>query len=281
MNKLLLFFALISITTFSQDRNLIYEFTKGTPIKAYNLVSGYEMGEKLLIAQSGWRFKIDQEVESGLLIQFIDWGEDEPSTITAFNAQLTNNNTESKSNGTGIQLSEEPYYLITKAIFEKNTQEYKEPDPKFSFSGGVLTVPIKIRPAGDDVDENGDKVRPFDFGGDINIGLTAGLRLRLDKSKKTFLTATAGINITAVSIDENSVRGGAVTSKTNAASLTPVTGIIFEYNEFQLMGAIGWDRLAGETGENWVYQGKPWFGVGLGYKIFNTSNNTPSKNVSD
>ena len=285
MKKLPLLLVLFTLSLYSQDRNLVYEFIKGTPIKAYNLATNEVLVSKTLIAQRGWRFRYDQTVKDGILIQMMDWEEgEEPQEVESFRANYTNqiaslNAANVKTNQGTVDTSDNPYYLISIDTFKANTKEFKNPDPIFSFSAGVLTVPIKIRPRGSDKDENGETIRPFDFGGDINIGLTAGLRCRLDKSAKSFLIPTVGINITSVSIDENSITDGSVTSKTNAASLTPIVGLIFEYNEFQFMGAVGWDKLAGKTGENWIYQDLPWIGVGLGYKLFNSSNNKPKTNV--
>ncbi|WP_054851067.1 hypothetical protein [Olleya sp. ITB9] len=247
-----------------------YDFTTNTP------------SSKTIIAQKGWRFTIDQPDTSGYVIKFLKWDdEDNPKNQTIY-AKVTTTQVISKKGNT-ISKNEEiiNYYHISNSDFSDFTKEFTEEDPSLSFVTGAITVPIKIRPSGDQIDDEGNKTRPFDFTGDINIGVSVGLRIRLDKKGVGFLIPSAGINLTSVSIDENTVRNDIITSKTNASSLTPFIGIIGEYDNFQVALITGWDRLSGKTGENWIYQGKPWFGVGLGYNIFNTSNNNPSNNKDE
>ena len=75
MKKLPLLLVLFTLSLYSQDRNLVYEFIKGTPIKAYNLATNEVLVSKTLIAQRGWRFRYDQTVIDGILIQMMDWEE--------------------------------------------------------------------------------------------------------------------------------------------------------------------------------------------------------------
>jgi hypothetical protein len=225
---------------------------------------------------------MDHSDANGYVITFLKWDdENNPKNhsiyATVKSTQMLNEAGETMS----VKETQVNYYYITKVEFDNYAKKFIEEDPRYSFVTGAITVPIKIRPGGDLVDANGDKVRPFDFTGDINIGLSVGLRIRLDKKGMGFLIPSAGLNLTSVSIDESTVSDGIITSKTNASSLTPFVGFIGEYNSFQVALITGWDRLSGKTGENWIYQGKPWFGIGLGYNIYNTSNNNPSTNKED
>lgn len=58
--------------------------------------------------------------------------------------------------------------------------------------------------------------------------------------------------------------------KTNASSITPSFGLIFHYDDFQIGIITGWDFLARDLGDNWLYQGRPWYGLRLGLGLINT-----------
>jgi len=270
---------------FSQnDSDTVHYFTQTIVLKEYDFTANPPAAtSKTLIALKGWRFTVDQVDANGdYVIKFLKWrGQDNPNNETVYATVSTVAVMNKKGQSVTKKKEEINFYLISKSDFDNYTKPFEEANPLLSFETGAITIPIKLRPAGDRVDDDGNKVRPFDFSGEINIGLSIGLRIRLDKKGKGFLIPSGGINLTSVSIDESTVRNGIITSKTNASSLTPFIGLIGEYDNFQIAALTGWDRLSGRTGENWIYQGKPWFGIGLGYNIFNTSNNNPTKNPKD
>lgn len=259
--SLLLFFVLS--TAFSQD-NVVYHFTKSTVINSYDLKANPQIVSKSIeIAQKEWRFVIDQEIASGYVIRFLKWNKNSPQNEKFYEAKTNK--------------GERLYFYITTTQFNDNVEKYVNKNPRWSFVTGAITIPIKIRPGGDKKDTEGNLLRPFDFTGEVNVGLSIGLRIKMgSNNSKFFLIPSTGINLTAISVDESTVTNGFVTSKTNASSLTPFIGLICEYDSFQIALMTGWDNLSGRTGENWIYQGKPWFGIGLGYNIFNTSNNKPN-----
>lgn len=285
MKKFILYaIASLYIGAFAQNNNdAVYYLTRTMSLKQYNFNANPPApSSTTIIAQKGWRFVVDQPDNTGYVIKFLKWENDNnPNNQTIYATVNTVAMLDSKGNIQQVSQETINFYHITKQDFENFTKKYVQDNPKFGFVTGAITVPIKIRPAGSKKDSNGNKLRPSDFTGDINIGLSIGLRIRLDKSGKGFLIPSAGLNLSSVSIDENTVRNGVITTKTNASSLTPFMGIIGEYDKFQIALITGWDRLAGKVGENWIYQGKPWFGVGLGYNIFNTSNNKPDNNEED
>jgi hypothetical protein len=278
---LILLLSLSCSFSFSQnDDDTVYYLTRTMSLKKYDFTtSPPSVSSNAIIAEKGWRFTIDQPDASGYIIKFLKWnGDNNPKNQTIYATVTTAQVIDKKANTINIKEEAINYYHISKSDFDSYVKTFVQENPLLSFVTGAITVPIKIRPGGDKVDSEGNKLRPFDFTGDINIGLSIGLRIRLDAKAKSFLIPSAGINLTSVSIDENTIKNGVITSKTNASSLTPFIGLVGEYDNFQIALLTGWDRLSGKTGENWIYQGKPWFGIGLGYNIFNTSNNTPSTN---
>ena len=267
-----LFLILFAVTTLSYSQNdKVYRFTKSISIQEYDISKGSPDEDKKEIAQKGWLFKIDQDLDSGYVIRFLKWKKNEIR-----NKNFYSNTIMANKNGKEVKVDEAPkYFFISDSQFTDAISEYIGKAPWLSFVTGAITVPIKIRPSGEEMDAEGNKLRPFDFTGDINIGVSVGARIRLHPNGRSFVIPSAGINITSISVDPSTVKNEIITSKTNASSLTPFIGTTFEYDNFQASFLVGWDKLAGRTGENWIYQGKPWLGIGLGYNIFNTSNNTP------
>lgn len=284
MRTFLLLLLLVSYSSlFSQnDDEQVYYLTRTMNLKEYDFTQvPPAISANTIVAQKGWRFTIDQPDPTGYIIKFSKWEDKKDPRNQTIYAEVTTSQVVTRGGGTVTEMKEDiKYYHILKKDFDDYVKEYVGKSPRYSFVTGAITIPIKIRPAGDNVNEEGNKLRPFDFTGDVNIGVSIGLRIRLDKKGLGYLIPSAGINLTSVSINENTVRNNIISSQTNASSLTPFIGLIGEYEGFQMALVTGWDRLSGNTGENWIYQGKPWFGIGLGYKIFNTNNKNPN-NDSD
>ena len=144
---------------------------------------------------------------------------------------------------------------------------YDGDKPKWSFVSTAVTIPIKIRPG--DGKDGDDKKRYFDFEGNVNIGLTAGIRRRISTNGTSYLSLFGGISVGSSKLTtDNSL----VTSETNVSTLTPFIGLMFEYNDFEIGLFTGWDYASGKIGQSWDYNALPWLGVGLGYNIFTTKN---------
>lgn len=272
MKSIILILILTVNFAYSQTKEVFY-FKQALPIKLYDLNQSPPIVTSTIeIAQKGWRFYVDHKITNGYIITFLKWTNDETRNDNFYSTKTTINVKGKKST---IKETKK-YFFISDSDYSNATDKYVNNNPKWSFVTGAVTIPIKIRPSGDETDIDGNKIRPFDFTGEVNVGLSFGLRIRLNPNGKGFIIPTAGLNLTSISVDPSTVKNDILTSKTNASSITPFIGVIGEYDNFQLSLLTGWDRLAGKTGENWVYQGKPWFGLGLGYNIFNTKNNSPN-----
>lgn len=136
--------------------------------------------------------------------------------------------------------------------------------PKYGFVTSAIMLPVKIR-FGDGEDE--DNSRRFNFEGNVNVGLAAGFRLRINKNGLYYLNFMGGLNIGSTKLTEENTNGG-VTNDTNTSILTPFAGILFEYNDFEIGAFLGWDHISGKLGKKWHYQGNTWLGIGMGYNIF-------------
>ena len=163
-------------------------------------------------------------------------------------------------------------YVLTTNHKEHYTTEYKGESPKISFVSTAMIIPIKIRfgdgsKTSEVIDENGRRTRFSNFEGNVNIGGTAGVRLRLHPNGRSFLNVVGGLSLGTTPLTKETA---AVESNVNATTLSPFSGLLFEYDSFQVGLFYGWDNIGGSMGRTWVYQGKPWMGVGLGYKVFST-----------
>ena len=282
----LICFMLIQAQTPEEDKTLerdkIYVFKSGTPVHVYNRLKSIKESEKI-IAQSGWKFQIDEVLEDGFIIRFTKWKANflasktkkesaKNKNLTFVNqfeseVKLTKDNKEEK-----ISYETPLYYFIDKSSFENRTATQQAKTPIYSFVSGAVTVPIKIRPGGDERNEDTDeRIRQFDFANDINVGISAGFKIRIDSKQRAFFNILGGISLTSVSVDEGNTNNF-VEQKTNASAITYSIGLVFQYDDFQFGFFNGWDYLSRDFGENWVYQGRPWYGIGLGLSIFSTKN---------
>ena len=54
-----------------------------------------------------------------------------------------------------------------------------------------------------------------------------------------------------------------------ASALTPLMGAVFEFSKAQVGFYWGWNLINGVEKDVWIYQGKPWFSIGVATSIFN------------
>lgn len=235
--------------------------TDGTPVSPSSTI----------VANKGWEVRIDKVLtaDDKVVIYFLKWKESNPK-LTQRNDQLVEKTVAipavpAQTDGEGNIVvaaipaktkNERVYFYLTLDDFKKGLSK-KKSDIDIQF--GTATIPIKIRPGN-------DEGIPFDFNGNFNAGV--GLSIKFNSFYG--INLYTGISITSVPVDEKT-SNGIVTSATNAGALTPTIGIIKEIGPVQVGGFIGFDYLSRELGENWIYQGRRWFGVGVGVNIFDVS----------
>ncbi|MFT5384555.1 MAG: hypothetical protein ACI81W_001956 [Saprospiraceae bacterium] len=66
---------------------------------------------------------------------------------------------------------------------------------------------------------------------------------------------------------------GVITASTSekAPALSFTLGGVFEFSKAQFGVYVGWDYISGSNKDIWIYQGKPWFSIGVGTSLFNSS----------
>lgn len=151
-------------------------------------------------------------------------------------------------------------FKIKKSRFASNTKTYYN-----RFRGiryGTYTVPIRLRKTDG----------TFEFDSNLSLGASIVSRFSLSKFNEHFyLDISAGLSITKVNLNpENSDLGLATgdfadIEALSPAAITPTFGILLGVAENINIGTyIGWDHIStADNKANWIYNGKPWIGIGL------------------
>jgi hypothetical protein len=191
------------------------------------------------------------------VIQFLRWDpKRDPELFTTFNAATAEPSAPTKT------------FCVDKNYFDRTvSRTYASGRQSWDLAAGVLLLPIKMRLGGEG--------RPFDFSRDVTLGTVVGPRWRLSPTRSAFLSVLGGAGITAVTLNASST-GGVVTENTDRAAVTLTAGSMLEVNRFQVGILLGVDRISNPNQTDWLYQGKPWLSIGLGYSLLSAPPSTPA-----
>lgn len=219
-------------------------------------------------------FTVERVVDDTLLvIRFLNWKSgSEKSAI--YNYESTEV-IDTKVDKNGIKSTKKTYnraekfFAIPKSVFEKSCSEYTVTQ-KWDITLGTLMTPFKLRND------------PFQFTTNLNLGTMIVGRINLKHGFN--IGASLGLSLSSVQLDSLSTNG-TVTAATERPAFTPSVGIIFGYKNINLTLSRGWDFINKNSSieRSWVYQGKPWFGLGIGISLFkiDSGNSTPTGQVED
>jgi hypothetical protein len=150
-------------------------------------------------------------------------------------------------------------FAIKPSEFDAACKEYF--GTKKDFTWGVMTLPIKARFG------NGDD-KLFDFEERLNLGFVFGLRKQLKGYVEQSLNYLMGFGITSAKTDSSSMKDLAYYDGSSSLALSLHTGILYQYDNFQVGIFLGADFVPGRVGREWRHQGKPWIGLALGVSLF-------------
>lgn len=183
-----------------------------------------------------------------------------------------------KDTTTGENRIYRKYFCIKASDLVEGKVRKKYQTWKPLLSVGALAIPVKIRFG---VNPDSSQHVPMDFTTDFTLGSTAGIKFRISKYDKNYLNLLGGIGITSVIADSTSTRGVVKESNSKLSAFTMTTGILAEFNGFQVGGFVGWDfvgRSVSKFGNSaWDYQGKPWIAIGMGYQIISRNDEKNGK----
>ena len=160
------------------------------------------------------------------------------------------------------------YYKISLEDYSKNT-EIERNKGHFFVSGSTTFLKIRFGNGKYDKNsqDNNNEAISSQFTNDFNAGLILGYKFQPKLRKPISFGVNIGLNYTHINItpeDSNNF----LNSNTSAAGISPSIGVSLEINKFIIAPFLGMDILPGELSNYWVYNGRIWLGLGLGYKVF-------------
>ena len=165
------------------------------------------------------------------------------------------------------------YFMIQRYDLDSNcVKVYNSGIKSAVFTIGLVTMPLKLRLGSN-----------FDFQGNLSLGTTAGIKIRMSKYSFNYINLLLGTSISTISLDSFNTKGKAIGQPiTNIAVFSPSFGVVFEFGKAQAGVFYGWDILNKSTQSKyeWIYNKKPWLSIGFGFSIFGIegrSNNSQSQ----
>lgn len=261
-------------TSFSQNnpKNFLgkkYIFDANEYVIACDFVGKSLLNQPGANAYRGMLFTVERITEEGsLVIKFSEWilpsrqKNTEKYERAILNRGLYNFSTiEGKSpKESTFGLDTIRYFLLSRSIFDKSCSEK---EPLWTIDIGVLISPFKFRS------------NPFLFNQNYNLGTCLMVNRKVRKNFS--IGAGLGLSVSQVILDDFSTNG-AVQENTERPAVTPSLSLMGGYRRINIVLGIGWDFInrTSEIEKSWTYQGKTWFGVGLGYSLFNSSSTASS-----
>ena len=191
------------------------------------------------------------------VIQFLAWN-DTTQLYRTFNADPAD------------PIRQRKTFCVAQSHFQElTTRTYDWGPSSWDLAAGVLLLPIKMRLGG--------SKRPFDFSRDVTIGTVMGVRWRTSPTREAYLSLLGGAGISAVTLNAENT-GGKVAESTDRAAVTLAAGLMVEINRFQFGLMMGTDRISNPNQSDWVYHGKRWLSIGLGYSLLNAPAEAPAEN---
>ena len=150
------------------------------------------------------------------------------------------------------------YFLMEIEDFNKKVSPYN--GYYNSFVWGFTTLPIKVRFK--------NRNRPFHYANSFSLGVNAGFEHGFRGRKEQAIGGIIGVGGSTVQIEATDVSENYELTSSTSGAFTLSAGLVYSYEQFQIGCFLGTDLIPGDLGKNWLYQGKPWLGLGLGFTIF-------------
>lgn len=160
------------------------------------------------------------------------------------------------------------YFTITTEDLDRKTSAFNGSGHSITY--GFSIIPIKLRP--------GNITRTFQYTNGFTLGVNFGYEYAIRSRKQQSISALGGVGISSVEISPETTNQFIDDKVQTSAAFTPSVGIVYTYEKFQAGLFIGMDKIAGELGKHWIYQKKPWIGVGLGFTIFQKNKTEAAEN---
>jgi hypothetical protein len=187
------------------------------------------------------------------IVQFLDWND----TTTLFRTFNADEGTVGRK-----------FFCVNRELLQRFARRVEatgfiEGEPVF----GILTLPIKLRGKAGSAG--------FDFTNDAAFGATGGWKVRLSPYSQRSLSLVVGIGLSSIALTKENTNAK-VTDAISRPAFTALGGVVLDLDKFQLGVFAGQDRISQPQTTDWAYQGKTWFGLGIGLRIFGSETAKPS-----
>jgi hypothetical protein len=172
------------------------------------------------------------------------------------------------------------YFRMLETDFNSCCIEYKKTQ-NWDINFGVLTTPFKLRVFG-----------KFAFTNNVSIGTSIYIQKKLSTDWSWGLVG--GLSLTSVTLDASSTNiypDGTTSDNVTTTNKTPITtsstrpaftpsvSALITYKNISLTLGVGADYINKPTAiatnanpeAGWIYNGRPWIGIGFGVSLFNNS----------
>lgn len=265
MKNILLYLLFVPFVTFGQtEEDKFYETQSPIPFRevteveiANNNIKDKFLEYNIQVPKAGRQFtRLRQFGADYYLIEF--WEQDE-SLRGTLNFATTSIKTLIEGTQEDKYIERKLYFIIRKSDLENNCIKIT-PRGYYGPQLAVTTVPFKIR------------LKDFDFYTSQTLGLALNFKGKIFTSRDFYVNALGGLNLTLINLDSFSTRGVVAGQPiNNVGVLSPMVGLVFQLRNVQagLMGGVDLMNKVNKEKYQWIYNGRPWLGVGLGITILN------------
>ena len=269
----LLAFAILFSTGYAKSQNneksRIYEIRSSVPVVACDAI-GNKLNNNNSFSVPPYRskFALVRIKNDSVVVRFLTWSNND-SLRRSFNNYIVSYRGLA-GNDSSVTINK--FFLMTRNDLDSNCIKVFSTGLKNAvFTLGLVTMPMKLRLG-----------KNFDFQGNLSLGTTAGVKMKISKYNTNYLNVLFGASISTVSLDSFSTSGKISGQPlTNIAVFSPSLGLVFEFGNAQAGIFYGWDFLNKSTQSkfDWIYNKKPWISIGFGFSIFTVdSKSSPSQN---
>ena len=181
------------------------------------------------------------------------------------------------------------FFVLTKSDFDKYCSPYVSV-PSWDISFGILSTPFKLR---------FDK---FSFTNNLSVGGAVYFQKKFNANSAFTWGFVVGLSLSSVSLDASStnVYPDGTTDATKSTSstsplltsttrpaFTPSLHYLITYKNISFLVGGGFDFISKTTNKptptnpeaGWIYNGKPWLGIGFGISLFNNNSSSATTPV--
>jgi len=163
------------------------------------------------------------------------------------------------------------YFTIGKDTLTQYCEEYKKVKT-WNINYGALATTFKLR------------FRRFSFSDNLSLGGAIYYQRKMKRDTAWTWGFIGALSLSSVTLDSSTTNlhtKPLLTTSTSRPAFSPSVHYAITYKNIDLTVGIGWDLLSKPTSAatatatnpeaGWIYNNKPWLGIGIGFNLFSTS----------